>query len=177
MPYEIFTGPRTDLGRSSVPGTVVRNFGNIVFSLVTQRNFRTGVTSGSAFDTFGKELTAAFFDHREWSSADTWRCMKRTRGRGEVGTGNSGPSGCMILPTTNPTPCGGINMSATATANVNSLLTSIGFAPDHLNEKSVTVELVVDTFDVWQNSAISTEGPVMGCITCFRDPESDVVAA
>lgn len=68
-------------------------------------------------------------------------------------------------------------MSATATANVRSLLTSIGFTPEHLNEKSVNVELGVDNFDVWQNSAISTEGPVMGCITCFRDPESDVVAA
>lgn len=67
-------------------------------------------------------------------------------------------------------------MSATATANATVLLTSLGLDAVRLDNAYHDVELVIDTFDVWQNSEISTEAPVMGCL-CFRDPETEAVAA
>ncbi|HEX5113754.1 MAG TPA: hypothetical protein VFW65_01020 [Pseudonocardiaceae bacterium] len=66
-------------------------------------------------------------------------------------------------------------MSATATANVTSLLTSIGLDTDRLNRAYDSVELVVDEFDAWRSWEIGN-APVMGSI-CFRDPESDLIAA
>jgi hypothetical protein len=67
-------------------------------------------------------------------------------------------------------------MSAAATATATVLLTSLGVDAVRVNNAYDDVELVIDTFDVWQNSEISTDAPVMGCL-CFRDPESDAVAA
>ncbi|HEX5406774.1 MAG TPA: hypothetical protein VFX16_31245 [Pseudonocardiaceae bacterium] len=67
-------------------------------------------------------------------------------------------------------------MSATATVNSFVLLTSLGLDAVRVNNAYRDVELVIDTFDVWQNSEISTEAPVMGCL-CFRDPETEAVAA
>lgn len=64
-------------------------------------------------------------------------------------------------------------MSATAT--VTSLLTSIGLDTDRLNRAYDSVELVVDEFDAWRSWEIAN-APVMGSI-CFRDPESDLIAA
>lgn len=66
-------------------------------------------------------------------------------------------------------------MSATATATATSLLTSIGLNLDRLNTVSDGVELVVDEFDAWRSWEIGN-APVMGSI-CFRDPESDLIAA
>jgi hypothetical protein len=67
-------------------------------------------------------------------------------------------------------------MSATATANATLLLTTLGLDAVRLNNAQEDIELVIDTFDVWGNSQSSTEAPVMGCL-CFRDPESEAVAA
>ena len=66
-------------------------------------------------------------------------------------------------------------MSATATTTVTSLLTSIGLDTDRLNRAYDSVELVVDEFDAWRSWEIGNT-PVMGSI-CFRDPESDLIAA
>lgn len=66
-------------------------------------------------------------------------------------------------------------MSATMTVNVTSLLTSVGFDTDRLNKAHESVELVVDEFDSWRGWEIGN-APVMGSI-CFRDPESDLIAA
>ncbi|HKN95746.1 MAG TPA: hypothetical protein VJX10_01415 [Pseudonocardiaceae bacterium] len=66
-------------------------------------------------------------------------------------------------------------MSATMTVNVTALLTSVGFDTDRLNKAHESVELVVDEFNAWQSWEIGN-APVMGCF-CFRDPESDPVAA
>jgi hypothetical protein len=66
-------------------------------------------------------------------------------------------------------------MSATMTANVTTLLTSIGFDSDRLNRAHESVEFIVDEFDAWRSWEIGN-APVMGSI-CFRDPETDVIAA
>jgi hypothetical protein len=67
-------------------------------------------------------------------------------------------------------------MSASANANVTSLLTVLGFDQVRLDSAQVGNEIVIDTFDVWNNSAISAELPVMGC-ACFREPELEPLAA
>jgi hypothetical protein len=67
-------------------------------------------------------------------------------------------------------------MSAAAAVNITSLLTSLGLGSACPDRASEDVELVVETFDSWQNSAISLDGPVMGCV-CFRDSEWNAIAA
>jgi hypothetical protein len=67
-------------------------------------------------------------------------------------------------------------MPASANVNVTSLLTVLGFDQVQLDMAQVGDELVIDTFDTWNNSALSAELPVMGCL-CFRESELETIAA
>ena len=67
-------------------------------------------------------------------------------------------------------------MSAAATVNATILLTSLGVDPDRLGNVRGDIDLVIEEFNAWQDREIST-APVMGCGLCFRDPESEAVAA
>jgi hypothetical protein len=67
-------------------------------------------------------------------------------------------------------------MSAVATANATLLLTSLGVDAGRLGNVRDGIELVIEEFDVWQDRAISA-APVMGTVLCFRDTESEAIAA
>lgn len=67
-------------------------------------------------------------------------------------------------------------MSAVVTANVTSLLIGLGFDQVRRDVDQIVDELVIDTFDMWRNSDVSSEMPVMGC-ACFREPELEPLAA
>jgi hypothetical protein len=66
-------------------------------------------------------------------------------------------------------------MSAVVTANVTSLLIGLGFDQVRRDVDQIVDELVIDTFDMWRNSDVSSEMPVMGC-ACFREPELEPLA-
>lgn len=67
-------------------------------------------------------------------------------------------------------------MSAATTTSLLTLLDGYGFDTRRLDRASNEIEMVIDTFDVWQNSNSSADLPVMGCV-CFRDPETEEAVA
>ena len=63
-------------------------------------------------------------------------------------------------------------MSATTSDNVMSLMSSFGVDIADLNSTDLLVELVIDTFDQWNNP---TDGVTAFTGVCFRVPDSDPV--
>lgn len=69
-------------------------------------------------------------------------------------------------------------------ADVASLLSGLGFDPGRLAGTYEDLDLVVDRFDTWQDSKISSDMPVMLCgglpvalCGCYEALETDNIAA